>query len=192
MEVSIPASTDELQDPNLHRMVVLQPGEKVVCIINRHPVGIILEYIGVTLVIMLAGLLALLTVPANATPLVETVFFTGLGILVLVLIIVVGVATKVYWQNHWIITTDSLTQVSQGSLLSAQVSALSLENLEDVTVYQRGFLQHTFHYGTLRAETAGERSKFSFSYCPDPVEYARKIIDAREKFISQTDDKAKR
>src|SRR5580700_6291852 len=108
MEVSIPASTDELQDPNLHRMVVLQPGEKVVCIINRHPVGIILEYIGVTLVIMLAGLLALLTVPANATPLVETVFFTGLGILVLVLIIVVGVATKVYWQNHWIITTDSL------------------------------------------------------------------------------------
>jgi hypothetical protein len=77
--------------------------------------------------------------------------------------------------------------VTQGSLFGAQVSALSFENLEDVTVSQRGILPHMFNYGTLNAETAGERSKFLFTYCPDPVEYARKIIDAKEKYLATSD-----
>lgn len=190
MEVSIPETNQELQDPSLHRMVVLQPGEKVICIISRHPIGILMEYAGALFTIVVAALLILLAVPKNTTTSTQSVFFAALGVLVVALIVVIGAATRVYWQNHWIITTDSLTQISQGSLFAAQVSALSLENLEDVTVYQKGFLQHTLNYGTLRAETAGERSKFSFNYCPNPVEYARKIIDAREKFTDKDGSKS--
>jgi hypothetical protein len=183
-EVSISESTRQLEDPSLHRMVVLQPGERIVCVINRHPFGIISQYIGVLFVVLLAGFLTLFTAPKNIAPTTHLLLYVGLGVLVAALVGITGAATRIYWQCRWIITTDSLTQISQVSLFSAQVSALSLAHLEDVTVYQRNILQRIFNYGTLRVETAGERSKFSLSYCPDPVEYARKIIDAREKFTA--------
>jgi hypothetical protein len=38
-------------------------------------------------------------------------------------------------------------------------------------------------FGTLRVETAGERSKFAFPFCPKPAQYAREIIQAHEDFI---------
>jgi hypothetical protein len=49
-----------------------------------------------------------------------------------------------------------------------------------------------FNFGILRAETAGERSKFVFVYCPDPKHYAREILMARENFINSSPETAKR
>jgi hypothetical protein len=167
----------------LHRMVVLQPGEKVICEITRHPCGIIGQYIAASFGIVIAAILVYLFSTQYGGSSAQLLLYVVFGILVVGLVVLVGAATKVYWGNHWIITSDSLTQINQSSPFGVQVSELSLENLEDVTVNQAGMLPHMFNYGTLRAETAGERSKFSFSYCPNPHEYARLIIDAREKFV---------
>jgi hypothetical protein len=40
-----------------------------------------------------------------------------------------------------------------------------------------------FNFGTLKVETAGERSKFVFMYCPRPNEYARRILEIHESFL---------
>lgn len=183
-EISYSLSNEDIQKLNLHRMVVMQPGEKVVCILNRHPIGIIQQYVAATFAILLVSVLVLLTVPGKATPGVADVFYVGLLVLVMVLVAVLAAATRVYWENHWVITTDSLTQVVQGSLFGAQASSLSLEHLEDITVDQRGVLQRMLNFGTLKAETAGDHSKFQFNFCPEPLEYARKIIDAKEKYLA--------
>jgi hypothetical protein len=182
IDASFPVPEKDTKEPILHRMVVLQPDEEVVCVIKRHPAGILMQYVGATAVILL-GALFVLFLPSSSSDSTKLLFYTGLGFFTLLLVGILGIATKVYWQSQWVITTDSLTQVTQGSLFGAQVSALSFESLEDITVSQTGILSHMFDYGTLRAETAGERSKFVFSYCPDPVEYARKIIDAKEKYL---------
>jgi hypothetical protein len=87
-----------------------------------------------------------------------------------------------YWGNSWVVTTDSITQVNQTGLFTRQSSQLSLANLEDVTAEQNGILAHAFNYGLLKAETAGEHSKFSFYYCPNPNLYAQQILHAREQF----------
>jgi general stress protein CsbA len=184
MQTTYPISAHDAEGPNLNRLVVMQPGEKVVCIINRHPMGIIQQYIGATFAIIAASILVLNTVPGKTSSNTQTLVYTGLFVLVLLLVAMLGAATRVYWENHWIITTDSLTQVLQGSLFGAQVSALSLENLEDVTVDQHGLLPRMFNYGILKVETAGDHSKFQFGFCPDPVEHARKIIDAKEKYLA--------
>jgi hypothetical protein len=55
--------------------------------------------------------------------------------------------------------------------------------LEDVSADQNGILQSTLGFGTLKVETAGERSKFVFPFCPNPNDYARKIIAAHEEFL---------
>ncbi len=51
-----------------------------------------------------------------------------------------------------------------------------------MTAEQNGILAKMFNYGVLKAETAGEHSKFTFTNCPNPTLYAQQIIQAREEF----------
>lgn len=169
-------------------MVIMQPGERVVCTIKRHPFGILSSYISGALLIVVAAVIAFVLVPklpsqidtSHITP------FTNAGFILLCAAVVffLGIMTKVYWQNEWIVTSDSLTQITQNGLFARQSSQLSLENLEDVTVDQDGIVQHIFNFGTLRVETAGERSKFVFPLCPNPTQYAHEILQAREDFMN--------
>jgi hypothetical protein len=176
------------QSGKLHPMVVLQPGERVVFTLKRHPFGILSLYFSGIVAIVLLALLAFYLVPnvlnqndfgSNA----NTFVYGGMGVLVVLMILILFIATSVYWENQWIVTTDSITQISQNSLFGRQVSQLSMDNLEDVTVDQNGILPHMFNFGLLKVETAGERSKFQFPYCPDPNNYARKILEIHEQFL---------
>lgn len=172
-----------------HPMVVLQSGERIVAQIKRHPIGIVGNYVSGGIVVVLGAAAALFLVPkltqnaANATQIQEA----ALGLLLLLALGAAGmlaIASKVYWQNEWIVTSDSITQISQLGLFSRQSAQLSMENLEDVTVDQDGFVQHSLNFGTLHVETAGEHSKFVFPYCPNPTYYARLILEAREDFMN--------
>lgn len=173
---------------DIHPLVVLQPGERVVCEIKRHPFGIITQYLMTGLLIVVALAVGLFVAPqlsnssdtAQAAPLV----YGALGILVIFALGFLAVASSIYWKNRWIVTTDSITQILQPSLFGRQVSQLSMDDLEDITVQQTGVLQTMFNFGTLRAETAGERSKFVFIYCPNPNYYARQVLIAREEFMN--------
>lgn len=175
---------------------VRQPGEQVVCEIKRHPIGIIGNYIATIL-----GLLAIAVVGyylINQFVAVESrsrviqyfsLGWAGLAIMALILLVVIS---KIYWNNRWIVTSDSLTQIQQRSLLQRQTSQLSMANLEDVTADRTGLLQSMFNFGTLHVETAGERSKFVFPFCPNPTECARQILASREAFIRNDPTMAKR
>ena len=168
-------------------MVVLQPGERVVCTIKRHPFGIVSLYFSGAVAAIIIVILAFFLLPnlLNQYEIgsVTTMIYTGLGIAVIAMVVVLAVATVIYWQNEWVVTTDSLTQISQNSLFNRQVSQLSMDNLEDVTVDQNGILPHLLNFGNLKVETAGERSKFQFPYCPNPNDYARRILEVHEKFL---------
>ena len=167
-------------------LAVMQPGERVVCEIRRHPIGLF----GVYSVTAIA--LAVLISIGILTPIYGS-FLTGqqqVGVILAVLLAAViallftYISVFVYKANRWIVTTDSVTQVSQIGLFNKVSSQLSLANLEDVTVDQDGILQTMLDYGDLVVESAGERSKFVFAYCPNPHEYARKIIAAHEAYIA--------
>lgn len=172
-------------------MVVLQPGERIICDIKRHPFGIVSMYVAAAVALVVMAVLAAMapnifsqyssTAGGSFTTLVQAAAIVFGVLIILVLLI----ATMVYWQNRWIVTDDSITQITQASLFGRRVSQLSMENLEDITINQDGILQAMFNFGTLRAETAGERSKFVFQYCPDPKKYARAILEVHEAFIHQ-------
>ncbi|HSW98854.1 MAG TPA: PH domain-containing protein [Candidatus Saccharimonadales bacterium] len=177
------------KEPGVHPMVVLQQGEQIVANVKRHPFGIIQLYVAAVIGIAIAAVVAFLLLPSllgqynNGNGMAIVV--GGLVLVVALLVLILGVATSVYWQNEWVITTDSITQIVQSSLFNRQVSQLSMENLEDVTVNQDGIIPHMFNFGTLKVETAGERSKFIFPYCPNPNEYARKILEIHEHFLEE-------
>lgn len=163
---------------------VMQDGEEVIYEVKRHPAGIFGLYIGAGILLIILALLCFIFAPNSfgdnaAVMVVGTLVFFFVAVLILLFVFI---STVVYWGNHWIVTTDSLTQISQVNLFKKQNSQLSLESLEDISVEKNGFFAQVFGYGTLKAETAGEHEKFVFRYCPEPNKYAQKLLEAREKF----------
>ncbi len=173
-------STQRVDNP----LETMQPGEEVICEIKRSPIGLFPAYF-ISALLVVGGALAAVLAPYYMDNLSEQqkigVILAG-GLVVVATLLYVYITTMVYVANRWIITSDSLTQIAQSGLTATESSQLSLDDLEDITVEQNGLLQLFFGYGTLHAETAGERSKFIFTYCPSPDDYARKILAAREAF----------
>jgi len=164
---------------------VMQSGEQNILEVKRHPFGMIGIYITATVMLIVLGIIAFAVLPAvfvdNATQVTSIGAIVFLVVLILTAIFL-AISHKVYWGNRWILTSDSLTQILQISLFDKQSSQLSLANLEDVTAIQDGILAHMFNFGTVKAETAGERSKFVFVFCPNPNHCAQQILNAREQF----------
>jgi hypothetical protein len=155
---------------------VMQENEQVICEINRHPIGLFTMY-GVG-----GGLL--LVIAAFSLILIHQLV-GSLSVIVLATLIVGGflaMVSRIYWNNYWVVTDDSLTQLTQTSLFDREACQLSFANLEDVSAQQRGFWAHLFHYGVISAETAAATDKFVLTFCPNPHDYAQKILAAREEF----------
>ena len=165
---------------------VTQPGERTIFTVKRHPIGIFSTYVMCGLFLIAIAVLAFVVAPrVFASSGTAQVVLTGALLFVIVAAVCVAfalIATKIYWGNSWVLTTDSITQVTQASLFRRQSSQLELDNMEDVTAEQNGVLAHMFNYGVLRVETAGESSKFMFAYCPNPNYYAQQVLAAREAF----------
>lgn len=160
-------------------------GEVNIFEVRPHPFGLLGIYVAFGVLVLLAFWFALEAPTWLSTFSVGSAHAIGWGVflIALVLALVFGiVANIVYFGNRWILTSDSLTQVKRRSLFDQQNSQLSLANLEDVTAQQNGLLAHIFNFGALKAETAGERSKFVLAFCPNPNFYAQQILQAREAF----------
>lgn len=167
----------------------MQPGEQVLFDIKRHPIGLVGTNLAMGFGIVLMAILAFyfsqqVESGANASQL-QHYIWGGFTILTFLFVIILLLSTIVYWGNRWILTTDSITQVLQHSLFNKEMAQLSLANLEDVTAEKNGIIAHMFNYGTVKVETAGEREKFVFIYCPSPNRYAQMILRAREAFEQQ-------
>ena len=175
---------ENIADNPLH---VMSPGERVVCNIKRHPIGLVGVY--AMTAILLVGLFAFIgylpTLVPDLSTTDKTYAFVAAVSFALLIVLFAWVATIVYSGNRWIVTSDSITQIQQTGLFRKQTSQLSLENLEDVTFEQNTIVQTIFNYGTLKAETAGEHSKFQFPFCPNPKKCAVDIIAAHEEFMNE-------
>lgn len=175
---------ENVADNPLH---VMSEGEVVLSSINRHPIGLLGVYLmsGILLILLFAGVAYLPTLAPDMSSSDKTYAFIGALTVAALIAMFTWVAIIIYKGNRWIITSDSITQIQQTGLFHKQTSQLSLENLEDVTFEQNSILQTMFGYGTLKVETAGERSKFQFPYCPNPKKCAVDIIEAHEKFMNE-------
>jgi hypothetical protein len=183
---SLPDDPQQSNGSELNQMVVLQPGERVICEIKRHPIGLYGMYFSALVVslIVIGGAIAATSLVPDLSQQAKLGLTVGAAIVFAITLLYTYIGSMIYGANRWIITTDSITQISQVGLFNKQTSQLSMDDLEDVTVQQTGILQSMFSFGTLRAETAGERSKFLFYYCPKPNYYARQILVAREDFMN--------
>jgi hypothetical protein len=184
--VNQPSASDDGTSKVHNPLQTMREGEKILCDIRRHPFGIFLLYASVGLFLVLVAVIGYGIMPGILTESTKAQVYsyatTGLVVAGLGGLIAVLVGHIIYWGNHWIVTSDSVTQINQLTLFNTQSSQLSLANVEDVTSEKSGLLPHLLNYGSLKAETAGERQKFKLVYCPNPDYYAKLILKAREDF----------
>ncbi len=162
----------------------MQTGEQVISDIRRHPIGLLIVYLFAGLFLLLMAGIAFVIIPGatdsgSQVTGIATAVFVFMTALTLIFVFLYNV---IYWDNHLILTSDSITEVSRSGLFNKQSSQLSLGNLEDVTAAEKGILQSIFNFGSLTVETAGEHIRFFFPYCPRPEYYAKQILAARETF----------
>src|SRR3569833_2970 len=165
---------------------LLEPGEHLVTVIRRHPIGIIGIYLemmagiaGIVTLVVLAIFVFFASLSGSAKGLIAGGAVFVIAFLVLILLI----STYVYRQCRLVVSDKSVVQVLQRALFSRKISRLSMSNVEDVNVEQKGILPTMFKYGTLTIQTAGEVDNFVFPFCPDPDNYANRILDARQQIV---------
>jgi uncharacterized membrane protein YdbT with pleckstrin-like domain len=171
-------------------LTVQQPDEQKIATIRRSPVGIILIYAMSIAVIVIVALFVFWMLP-RLTQDNAVITMGRLGMLVVLILSIISmlIFTVVYWGNYWILTSDSVTQVSQTGLFKRSASQLSLGDIEDVTADQQGILPELLNYGELRLETAGSTQKYQLNFSPNPNYYAREILAARETFVEKPEHK---
>lgn len=93
----------------------------------------------------------------------------GLSFIALVLTLIgTLIGVFLYRSNVIYVTSEKIAQVLYTSLFNRKISQLSIGDVQDVTVTQKGILAHIFNYGVLVIETAGEQQNYTFTFVPDP------------------------
>jgi hypothetical protein len=106
----------------------------------------------------------------------------SLSLLLAVLVAsVTAISAYLYRTNVIIVTSEKLAQLLNPTLFHRKISQLSIGDIQDATVVQRGVFPHMFNYGTIVIETAGEQQNYTFTYAPNPYECAKAIVGAHEE-----------
>lgn len=166
--------------------------EELYAEIRKHAFGLLLiEITGVFIISIIA--LATVVFPLTVLPdMIEADVSSFQPILVtvgliLTLLSFVGlfIASELYRSNVIYVTNEKIAQVIYTSLFSRKLSQLSIGDVQDVSVHQKGIFPRIFNYGTLVIETAGEQQNYTFTYVPKPYENSKIIIGAHETNLKQ-------
>lgn len=96
-----------------------------------------------------------------------------------------AIGAYLYQANVVLITSEKIAQLLYTSLFNRKISQLSIGDVQDVSVQQKGIFARLFNYGTLVVETAGEQNNYIFTYTPQPYETGKAIVGAHEENLKR-------
>ena len=165
--------------------------ERLLFEVRKHWFGLFIIYFIGTLVSAIILAIVLTLGLANTSSLGTELEALRLPVLMIGLLLVVfstivtAVAAYLYRSNVILVTSEKLSQVLNPALFNRKISQLSIGDVQDVTVHQRGIFPHIFKYGTLVIETAGEQQNYNFTFAPEPYESAKAIVNAHEENLKK-------
>lgn len=176
------------------KLIEFDPDEQLICEIKKHPIGLFIIYmtgifVGLAVFLLLVvGSLFLSNDPLGfgdqSALLQATVAIVG-GILTVLVVLGTALGAYMYKSNVVLVTSEKVAQLLYRTIFDRKISQLSLGDVQDVTVNQKGILARMFNYGTLIIETAGEQANFIFTFTPMPYERAKDIVGAHERNVAQ-------
>ncbi len=173
------------------KFIEFDKDEVLITEIRKHPIGLFFIYLtGLSIVLLFALMLYVVGFSAGFSSAFDGAGISGdsargvialLGFVLIVgAVIVMTIQAILYVNNVIFVTSEKIAQVLYLTLFNRKISQLSIGDVQDVTVTQKGILAHIFNYGTLVIETAGEQQNYTFTYIPDPYTYSRAIVSSHE------------
>ncbi len=160
--------------------------------IRKHPIGLVFIYltgafVGIMAIILfwILGFTSFLDNAVDGTGTSASGLRAIIALLGLFLVVgvfaIMAIQAVLYTNNVIFVTNEKIAQFLYINIFNRKISQLSLGDIQDVTVTQKGLLPHVFNYGTLVIETAGEQQNYTFTYIPDPYMNSKYIVGAHEK-----------
>lgn len=184
-------TTNELspRGQKFFKLIEFDKDERLIWEIRKHPFGLFLIYLTGSLVTVTiysflvfgaaaysSDFLGLGIELGNLRPII-----IGFGFLLSVLSIVgTMIGVFLYTSDVVLVTSEKISQLLYASIFSKKISQLSIGDIQDVTVNQKGVFAHIFNYGTLVIETSGEQQNYKFTFTPKPYEASKAIVGAHE------------
>jgi hypothetical protein len=175
------------------RLIEFDPDEKIICEVRKHPLGLAIIYLtgifvaSAVFLLLVLGSLFVRNDPLDvgtSTAMQAAVVVAG-GLLTIIIVLATAVGAYLYKSNVVIVTSEKIAQLLYRTIFDRKISQLSLGDVQDVTVNQKGVFARMFNYGTLTIETSGEQANFIFTFTPDPYERAKDIVGAHERNVAQ-------
>lgn len=176
------------------KFIEFDANEELITEIRKHPFGLFLIYLTGLFVVLAVTIINIVALSSDLSWLTTSAQSaeTAKGILALVSffiiigdIIVTFIAAFLFKSNVIYVTSEKLAQVLYTSLFNRKISQLSIGDVQDVTVTQKGIFAHIFKFGTLVIETAGEQQNYTFSFVPNPYETSTAIVGAHERNLKE-------
>jgi hypothetical protein len=175
-------------------MIEFDESEKLVWEIRKHPFGLFVIYLtgsAIAAIIFSALVLGALMFDNDFLGLGIELgalrpIMVGVGFLLTVFALVgTAIGAYLYQANVVLITSEKIAQLLYTSLFNRKISQLSIGDVQDVSVQQKGVFARIFNYGTLIVETAGEQNNYVFTYTPQPYETGKAIVNSHEENLKQ-------
>lgn len=183
-----------VEGKKLFNFIEFDADEKLVGEVRKHPFGLITIYFTGGLVIfslilfLIAGPAFLAGsgfIPSAQSGLVRAIISILGVILVSLAVIMTAIGVYLYNHNAMIITSEKLAQVLYKTIFDRKISQLSIGDIQDVTVTQKGIFARLFNFGTIVVETSGEQQNYTFTFVPEPYTVAKQIVGAHEENLKK-------
>lgn len=170
------------------KLIEFDENEKMLLEIRKHPFGLFLIYligafvtVSMFAVVFTAALARgeALEIGVDVSTIQVPLILIGFVFAVLSLV-ATAIGSYLYKSNVVLVTTEKISQLINVAIFNRKISQLSIGDVQDVTVTQKGIFAHLFKYGTIVIETAGEQANYHFTFSPNPYEAAKIIVGAHE------------
>lgn len=166
----------------------LDPGEKVIFSIRRHPFA----FISSTFILLVMALmppmifmLARSVVSDSLSPSVEDWIAVSSGTYYLFFLVLALVFWMDYYYDLYIITGTHILDIDQTSLLSQRIVHISMVRVQDITTRMKGFWHNLLDFGPITVQTAGHEEDIVLEDVPHPQEVAARIMKLHDELIAK-------
>ena len=139
-------------------MLSLAPGETILLTMRRHWT-VFAGPTAIFFVMLLTPPIFFLTArayfPIFTSPYVKPVTDFFLALYLTGLLVYLLVAWLNYYLDVWVITTERIIDVEQKTLFHREISEISLDRVQNVTVEVPGFVATVLKFGNMKIQTAG-------------------------------------
>lgn len=159
-------------------MLDIKPDEKIIMKVRRHKLGLFFRSLFLSVFIILPPILFWITEKTFSIHGNSSALFAGIYSLIL---LVAWMMFFVIWTSYYldvlVITDKRIIDIDQKGFFSREVSTLSLDKVQDITINISGVLATFLNFGTIQIQTAAETEEFIIHDVPEPDKIKSIIFD---------------